>query len=295
MHVGVVSAGPTALPRTGTLLVAVLCAAWMTAARGTARAYSSFADYTRSIEEGGGGGRLFTGTPADGYGCDVCHRGAEGAALQVAGLPEEGYVPGQSYELALFWPATTPHMALMAELTDASGRPAGVTALAPYATWQEGERCADSGFPAADVCRAGGEGDGCCRDLDPDRDACSFPGERGVLWVIDCGSRFARVIWTAPAASAGDVWFSSEMVTSDIQNDALGDGVTSLRMRIRPAGAAPELVSVVSDCRAAPGTRARSSSLGGLALLSIVGLLLSRRWRTTEPEHCGHCFRRRRP
>jgi hypothetical protein len=37
----------------------------------SASAYSSFGDYARSIEEGGGGGKFFTGTPADGYTCDV--------------------------------------------------------------------------------------------------------------------------------------------------------------------------------------------------------------------------------
>jgi hypothetical protein len=255
----------------------VLCASWLTTAPWPARAYSSFGDYTRSIQEGGGGGRLFSGTPADGHGCDVCHRGAEGADLEVLGLPAAGYVPGQSYEIRFAWPVTTPHVAVMAELTDVFGRPAGITSLAPYGTWQEGERCEGSGFPAADVCRVGGAGDGCCRDLDPNRDACSFPGERSALWVLDCGSRFARVVWTAPDAAAGDVWFSSEMVTSNLQNDAVGDGVTSVRTRLRPAGATPEVVSAVGDCRAAPGVPTRSSSPVVMAMLAGLGVL--RRWR----------------
>jgi hypothetical protein len=251
----------------------LLSAGALIASAATARAYSSFGDYTRAIQEGGGGGRLFTGTPADGYGCKVCHRGAEGAKLEVVGLPEDGYEPGRSYEIALLWPATTPHTALMAELTDAAGRPAGVTALAPYATWQLGERCVDNGFPAADVCRKGGAGDGCCRDMDPTRDSCSFPGERSVLWVLDCGSRFARVVWTAPAAVTGDVWFSTEMVTSNLQNDARGDGVTSVRRLIRPAGTAPELTTVVGDCRSAPPGSYRSGSWGGLGMFLLLFVL----------------------
>ena len=191
--------------------LALLVTVMVAAPPSPARAYSSFGDYVRSIHEGGGGGRLFTGTPADGYGCKVCHRGAEGAPLEVFGLPQAGYVPGQSYEVTLRWPAETAHVALMAELTDITGKPAGSTALAPYASWQAGERCVDNGFPAADVCRQGGGGDGCCRDLDPNRDGCSFPGERAVLWVLDCGSRFARMVWTAPGPGAGDVWFSTEL------------------------------------------------------------------------------------
>jgi len=242
-----------------------------------ALAYSSFGDYTRTIQEAGGGGRLFTGTPADGYGCDVCHRGAEGAKLEVLGLPVDGYLPGQTYELTLQWPVTTPHVALMAELADAAGRPAGITALAPYASWQMGERCEGSGFPAADVCRVGGAGSGCCRDLEGNRDACNFPGDRSVLWVPDCGSRFARLVWTAPSAVAGDIWFSTQMVTSDLQNDAVGDGVSSLRMRIRPAGTAPERSSAVSGCRAARGTRSGPLSLGLVLLSLVVFSLRSRR------------------
>jgi hypothetical protein len=259
------------------LLVGALSLLSIAASASRVHAYSSFGDYTRSIQEGGGGGRLFTGAPADGYGCDVCHRDAQGARLDVVGLPQNGYVPGQSYEITLAWPAEVPHVALMAEVSDAAGRPSGVTALAPYGTWALGERCEGNGFPAADVCRAGGAGGaGCCRDLEPNRDNCSFPGERAVLWVLDCGSRFARVIWTAPPPGSGDVWFSSEMVTSNLQNDARGDGVTSFRQRIRPAGAAPEVISAVGDCRAAPGQPPRRPWLGTLLLLLSLGLSLRR-------------------
>jgi len=273
-----VDAGSSCGLRAGAWLAALLCVASLAASASPAHAYSSFADYTRSIQEGGGGGRLFTGTPADGWGCEACHRGATGAALEVLGLPEDGYVPGQAYELTLRWPEATPHVALMAELTDTRGQPAGSTALVSYAAWQEGEKC-ENGFPAADLCRVGdlaGGGDGCCRDLDPTRDACSLPGARNVLWVLDCGSKLARLVWTAPAASAGDVWFSTEMVTSNLQHDALGDGVTDVRMRIRPAGAAPELGSAVGDCAVALGPRAGPKLRGGVVLPAWLAAL---RWR----------------
>src|SRR5688572_27091626 len=132
------------------LLTAALLssACWLSASR--AAAYSSFPDYLRTIEEGGGGGRLFTGSPADAHGCDVCHSGAPGAPLEVLGLPVDGYVPGQRYEVQFLWPASAPHVALMAEFTDLAGAPAGVTALVPYASWQLTERC-ENDFPAADV------------------------------------------------------------------------------------------------------------------------------------------------
>jgi hypothetical protein len=229
------------------LLTAAICVAASSTAR-VVHAYSSFADYLRPIQEGGGGGRLFTGTPADAHGCDVCHRGAAGAPLEILGLPEDGYSPGATYEIRFQWPATAPHVALMAEFTDEAGAPAGITALAPYSTWQPTELC-ENEFPAADVCRAGTEADGCCRDIDMTKDACSFPGVRSVFWVLDCGSKSARAIWTAPAAGAGDVWFSTSMVTSNIMNDARGDGSTSVRARLQPAGGSTQVSAGTGSCQ----------------------------------------------
>lgn len=251
----------------------LLVTAWVVARASSAHAYSSFSDYIRPIQEGGGGGRLFSGTPADGYGCDVCHSGAEGAKLEVIGLPADGYVPGLSYEITLRWPQDVPHVALMAELSDPRGQPLGTTALVPYASWELGERC-ENDFPAADVCRVGSDNDGCCRDLEPDRDGCSLPGTRNVLWVLDCASRFARMVWTAPPAASGDVWFSAEMVTSNLQNDALGDGVTEFHMRIRPQGASSEITSATGNCGAAPPNSGSSSA----PIVSISSVLLGLAW-----------------
>lgn len=236
-----------------------------------AHAYSSFPSYALPIEEGGGGRRLFTGTPADGYGCDVCHRGATGADLHVEGLPEDGYVPGEAYTITLRWPEETPRAALMAELTDVAGNPVGSTALPSYSTWGPSELCREGTVPAADLCRLSADGDGCCRDLDPTRDACEFPGERSVLWMLDCGAHMARLVWTAPSADAGDVWFSTQMVNSDVSADVLGDGVTAVRRRLRPMGASTNLSAAVGDCHAVPGKPARGSMLGvmTLALLAV--------------------------
>lgn len=281
------SESKVSLPLVAALQIALLWGGLASPA--PARAYSSFADYVRPIEEGGGGGRLFSGTPADGYTCDVCHRGREGADLEVVGLPPAGYVPGQTYEVSLRWPATTPHVALMAEFTDTAGRPSGGTALLPYATWQEGERCEeDKDFPAADVCRAGDGESGCCRDLEPERDACSFPGARSVLWVLDCGSKFARVAWTAPPAGAGDVWFNGSLVTSDVNHDLLGDGVTLVRRRIRVAGSSPEVAALTSGCSAVRGAGSRAGIVIWLiAALSAVAVLRRRRARALPPTAAG--------
>lgn len=256
------------------LLAAVACVAGWAAAR-PALAYSSFPDYVRPVQEGGGGGRFFSGTPADPHGCDVCHRGARGAPLEILGLPEGGYVPGQSYELRFVWPATAPHVALMTELTDLAGAPAGVLALAPYATWSIDERC-ESGDPAADICRIGGEGSGCCREVGMLRDACSFPDQRSVFWVLDCGSKAARAVWTAPGPGVGDVWFSTSMVTSDIMNDARGDGATTVRKRLRPVGTPKEVTAAVGSCQLGGARVARTGWSWVAALLACVAIAFRR-------------------
>jgi hypothetical protein len=190
----------------------------------------------------------------------------------VIGLPEAGYVPGQTYQISFQWQA--PRVALMAELTDKIGTPAGTTSLVPYAQWTDAEKCAQDAFPAADVCRAGGEA-GCCRDLDPTRDGCSFPGERSLFWMLECGARAARMSWTAPT-QAVDVWFSASMVTSNAGNDALGDGVTLVRKRLYPAGATTARTGALGSC----GVTGRRSPLGAAWVL-VVGVLLVlrlRRW-----------------
>jgi hypothetical protein len=238
-----------------------------------AQAYSSFADYARSIEEGGGGGKFFTGTPADGYTCDVCHSGGESMSLDVIGLPEAGYVPGQSYEIAFRW--AVPHVALMAELTDMLGTSAGTIALVPYAQWTDAEKCAQDAFPAADVCRAGAAA-GCCRDLDPTRDACSFPDERSLFWMLECGAQAARVRWTAPLQPV-DVWFSASMLSSNAGNDALGDGVTLLRRRLVPQGKSIERTGALGSCHVAPGRSAAFAWLAGLFAAAALGCLRRRR------------------
>ncbi|MDD9932566.1 MAG: hypothetical protein OXT09_03135 [Myxococcales bacterium] len=233
-------------------------------------AYSAFADYVLPIQEGGGGERYFTGTPADGYGCEVCHQGAVGAPLTIAGLPIDGYEPGATYEVSLVWDASAPHVALMAELTDAAGGPVGTLGLAPYATWSPGELCESGDFPAADVCQLTPGDAACCREIDPNLDACSFTGQRAALWVPDCGSRSARMRWTAPADGSADIWFSVAMVTSDLENDALGDGVTTVRRFLRPRRSPRELSTAVSGCSAVPGSAGGALPLLGLLLWWVV-------------------------
>lgn len=77
--------------------VAVLCPA-------TGRAYESVDRFLDPPRDGGGGGRLFTGVPRDGFNCRLCHRGQpDYFGLRISGVPEDGYVSGQTYTITVSW------------------------------------------------------------------------------------------------------------------------------------------------------------------------------------------------
>ena len=109
------------------------CCGWLLALSASlpthALAFSSPETYDLPTLEAGGGGRFFTGTPADGFGCDVCHEGGPPVELQIAGLPVDGYEPGASYEITITWPLSAEHIALLAEITDESRQKAGTLTL----------------------------------------------------------------------------------------------------------------------------------------------------------------------
>src|SRR5262249_50188347 len=92
-----------------------------------ARAFSDPYRFNDDVLAGGGGGRWFTGSPADGYGCDVCHAGARLRGIIVQGLPER-YLPGTMYDIQIDWPASE-HVTAVVEVTDELGNGAGALAL----------------------------------------------------------------------------------------------------------------------------------------------------------------------
>ncbi|HET8931905.1 MAG TPA: hypothetical protein VFN67_00625, partial [Polyangiales bacterium] len=96
------------------------------------QAFSDPARYSETTETGGSAGRHFTGSPLDGYGCNVCHQGGPAIPVSVSGLPTDGYEPGASYEVVIrldnFNASVEPHAALVLEFADEQRRPAGVIA-----------------------------------------------------------------------------------------------------------------------------------------------------------------------
>jgi hypothetical protein len=216
-----------------------------------AAAFSDPLAYSDPTDLGGGAGRWFTGSPADGYGCDVCHEGGAGADLGVSGLPLDGYVPGQSYEITLQW--GTEHQALLAELTDEQRLGAGTVELPrPDATGLD-ERCSqeEGGFPASAV--------------------HEVEGGRAVVSIIDCGATRLRFRWTAPTTDVGRVWFTAGFVQSDESADPSGDGVTMVKRPLVAAGSALASREVLQGCSIATPGVARSR--GGDGVQAGWGLL----------------------
>jgi hypothetical protein len=96
---------------------------------------------------GGGAGRYFTGSPADGYSCEVCHSSPSNYSFPLVqkGLPLDGYVPREPYRIELSSPAATaayttalsqglnPATTLVAEFVAQDGGPAGTISFASWA------------------------------------------------------------------------------------------------------------------------------------------------------------------
>jgi hypothetical protein len=204
----------------------------------------------------GGGGRYFTGSPADGYSCKVCHQGGPEPMLSVLGLPPTGYVPGARYEIIVLWPLAVKKFASAVEITDMRGKPAGSLRLPPTGEVQTPEYCepASDGFLAASISNA--------------------PNARQVINVPDCGSQRLRFLWTAPATDVGPAWFAGSAVWSDGEADAYHDGVTDFG-RVVASPSSPAVASLTTQGCAAITHRSGAAHWGGC---SWAGVVLCVRW-----------------
>ena len=85
-----------------------------------ADAFSDLSKFAESAGTGGGGGRYFTGSPADGYTCSVCHAGGTIPSLTIDGIPDR-LVPGTRHEVTIRWTEPEFSHAMQLELVDATG------------------------------------------------------------------------------------------------------------------------------------------------------------------------------
>jgi hypothetical protein len=228
---------------------------WLLSLPAPASAFSDPLKFGLISIAGGGGGRYFTGSPADGYTCKVCHEGGAEPKLTVLGLPLVGYHPGLRYEVTLSWPATVEKFSAAVEITDSHGKPAGSVRLPPDDEVEAAEYCepAEVGILAASISDA--------------------PNGRRVISLPDCGSRRLRFLWTAPPNDVGPVWFAGSSVWSDGEDDADHDGVTDFG-RVIGSPSSPALVSTTTDgCSVSAGASHQTLGAWGLGgCLVLLGL-----------------------
>jgi hypothetical protein len=214
------------------------------------RAFSDPDYFAKPTEQGGGGGRYFTASVFDGYGCSVCHRGAAEPKVQVSGLPVDGYQPGVTYEVELSWENPALSHALQLEIVGRDGTVPGQVVLPDQNTVDARGRC--GGVPTGEVAAYQ-----------------RTVGTRKVLGVESCRAPSLHFRFTP--ANVADLSFSASIMTSDNQGTMEGDGVLTLRRVLRRIGEpAPS-----GDCSIS-WARASASTWPSAALLLVLGLALLR-------------------
>ena len=245
-----------------------------------AQAFTEPRTYFESAQNGGGGGRFFTGSPAEGYGCKVCHSGGGPEPLHLEGLPVDGYVPGATYDIRVSWPELAkrqralrmtqkkpPSMSLVAEMVSESGEGAGAIGIASGENAAAGELCVvPEGTQAAQLyaVRPG-------QEIAEEGVRCEAVklGQRCLIAVVSCGARELRFRWTAPAQWQGPIWLSAGLVATDrVSGDPKGDSVTQLSQVVLPAASqsARYEARLHGGCGVGPGP-ARAPAWGACLLL----------------------------
>jgi hypothetical protein len=247
-------------PAAKQLVVSVFAACCALGPCARVQAFQNPARFTEDpVESGGGGKRFFTGSPADGYTCKVCHAPGKAVHIDITGLPFDGYVPGKTYPFVIDWPDDLEAVGLNAEFTDQAGAVAGELTAPPA-----------SQLMPQDLCSAGRISG-----------ALVIPfGSRSVLLLGECGQHQTTLLWKAPtAAPSGPVWFSGSLVVSDSKGDVAGDRVTDFRHALPPEGAAsPATTAITRDATCAiSGPRAHARSVSSAWLAVVAGWYVRRR------------------
>lgn len=282
---------PDARPQLRGSLRSVLAALVVLVAARDAHAYTEPRSYLEPAQEGGGGGRFFTGSPAEGYACSVCHVSQERERLELSGLPEDGYLPGVTYELRFAWPAYArraeqlrergegpPSMSLLTELVAESGEGSGVLELAGGKTADVRELCTIPEGQQGTVLFALRPGEEAAES--GTRCEASALGQRCVAAVLSCGVRELRLKWTAPETWQGAIWLSAGFVATDaVSGDPGSDSVTELTRVVMPAAseAARYESRLHGSCAVRAAGQGRAASWPALLFgLLALGLLRAR-------------------
>lgn len=260
-----------------------------------AAAYSASEAYVEPPASGGGGGRWFSGSPADGFSCGVCHLPAKGVRkfpLYVAGLPlDAGYTLASKQQIVLSWPefATrwhelrpdptvkavpgmpSPAMSVVAELVAESGKGSGAIDIDSAAGPDElCEMTRPNLKPrlAAKLWQVRPGID--ALQIKPDSTGvmhCEAHqlGQRCIVALDSCGAKQARFTWTAPSRWEGAIWFSAGFVASEaLSGTPEGDSVHEVSLPVVQSGtpAATYQQTLHNGCTAPGdgGARGRSTN-----------------------------------
>ena len=208
------------------------------------------------------------------------------------GVPEDGYVPGRSYELRLSWPdfaerarairesgSEPASISVVAEFVAESGQGAGRLEIASADDADERELCVlPAGEQAAQLYGV--------KPGEPTAEwgtTCdtSGLGHRCLVATLSCGAEELRFTWTAPDSWQGTIFFAAGMVaTEEVSGDPSGDSVTEILLPIQPAASTKAYyeTTLKASCSSAPSA-ARHVPLWPAALGLLLWVLqMRRRW-----------------
>jgi hypothetical protein len=216
---------------------------------------------------GGGDGRYFTGSPADGFTCKVCHSGGKPAPLKVLGLPLAGYKTGSSYEITVDWPDDLLDVAMTLEISDDHGVAAGTLQVPPMKELLPSERChGKDGDEGLDHVGAG---------------QVMLGINRVVIDMPACGARQLRFLWTAPPDDRGAVRITGSFVNGNDDKLTTGDGVTDIARVVGSHSDPSAVASHLGGCSVS-GPRKGATNAWWAACLGLVCLASRRHLRPTR-------------
>lgn len=267
-----------------TVAAATVAAAALTGAPHGVQAWSTAGRFEEPVLEAGGGGRFFTGTPADPYTCADCHSGGGRVPLEVL-LPQT-YRPGATYAVMVRWPTVNSHqVAALLEAVDPQGQQAGTWAI-PEDQLPVDALCVEDGFPAVQIYPSLEEEPATDGDLGAAVAAQGSP--RQLVGADACGAHALFAHWTAPPTDVGPVRFVGGVVAGNSTGaefevvDAHGDAVTLISRQVATSEGGVTAPEIQFGCGLArdAGRRPAGGGFWGAIGLPLVVLWRRRRRRS---------------